>query len=166
MKRSCISYAAISVPACLSSPALGEAGVTSGRIVFGQVAAIDGPAGSLGREMRDGIVAAFEEANRSGGVKGRKLEPGFVSLEGYIAGRLTIAALEKEQGEPARRDFLATIFSNSFDLGGVKLSFGPANNQGSAEVFLTILQADGTFKSTASLGLKRSPSTLQKQRGG
>ncbi len=404
MERSYISLTTIVALACLCSPALAEPGVTSGEITFGQVAAFEGPAGSLGREMRDGIVAAFDEANRSGGVKGRKLtliseddgyepaksieatkklvsegkifaligsvgtptsaaaepiaheagvpfiapftgaeflrepfnpnvvnvrasyfqetetmverltkdrgasriailyqddafgragleglqralgkrgmklvaegtferntvavksallriqraepeavisigpykpcaefirlarklkldalfvnvsfaggnalaselgaagagvivtqvvplpadrtlpvvaryqaalkardpaaEPGFVSLEGYVAGRLTIAALEKEQGEPARRDFLDTIFSNSFDFGGVKLSFGPANNQGSAEVFLTILQAGGTFKSASSLGLKRSPttlrepSTLPKQRGG
>jgi len=94
-------------------------------------------------------------------------KPGFVSLEGYLAGRLTVAALEKEQGEPARRKLLDTIFSNSFDLGGVKLSFGPANNQGSAEVFLTILQPDGTFKSVARLGLKSgSSSILRKQTGG
>jgi branched-chain amino acid transport system substrate-binding protein len=72
--------------------------------------------------------------------------PGFVSLEGYLAGRLAIAALEKEQNEPARDDFLKTIFSNSFDLGGVKLSFSPWSNQGSSAVFLTILQPDGTFK--------------------
>ncbi|MGO8750676.1 MAG: ABC transporter substrate-binding protein, partial [Thermoguttaceae bacterium] len=47
--------------------------MASNEIVFGQVAAFKGPAGSLGREMREGIVSAFEEVNRSGGVKGRKL---------------------------------------------------------------------------------------------
>jgi len=72
-----------------------------------------------------------------------------------------------ERDDPTRRDFLHTIFSNSFDLGGVKLSFGPSNNQGTAEVFLTILQKDGTFKPATSLGLESSSSsTLPKKRGG
>jgi len=31
-------------------------------------------------------------------------------------------------------------------MGGVTLSYGPAKNQGSDQVFFTILQADGTFK--------------------
>ncbi len=83
-------------------------------------------------------------------------KPGFVSLEGYLAGRLAIAALEKEQGEPSRQGFLSTIFSHSFDFGGVKLSFGPASNQGSAEVFLTILQPDGSFKPAAALAPQSS----------
>jgi branched-chain amino acid transport system substrate-binding protein len=73
--------------------------------------------------------------------------PGFVSFEGYLAGRLAIAALQKEQNEPARADLLKTIFSNSFDLGGVKFSFSASNNQGTSTVFFTILQPDGTFKS-------------------
>ncbi len=78
-------------------------------------------------------------------------KPGFVTLEGYLAGRLAIAALERAHGEPARRDFLETIFSNSFDLGGIKLNFGPANNQGSTDVFLTVLQPDGSFKQITNL---------------
>jgi branched-chain amino acid transport system substrate-binding protein len=42
--------------------------------VFGQSAALKGPAGALGLGMREGILAAFHEANASGGVHGRKLE--------------------------------------------------------------------------------------------
>lgn len=49
-------------------------GVTSERILFGQSAALGGPAAVLGTEMRTGIVAAFEEANRAGGIGGRRLE--------------------------------------------------------------------------------------------
>src|SRR5207344_3535934 len=41
-------------------------------ILFGQVAALNGPAQALGQGMR--ILAAFEEANRAGGINGRKLE--------------------------------------------------------------------------------------------
>jgi ABC-type branched-subunit amino acid transport system substrate-binding protein len=78
-------------------------------------------------------------------------KPGFVTLEGYLAGRLVIAALQKEEGEPRRQAFLDTIFSSSFDLGGFELTFSPENNQGSSKVFLTILQPDGAFKPTHDL---------------
>ncbi|MFY9642492.1 MAG: ABC transporter substrate-binding protein [Rhodomicrobium sp.] len=378
MRRAFFLSSIVSGLLCLSSPAISEPGVTSNAIAFGQVAALEGPAGSLGREMRDGIVAAFEEANRSGGVKGRKLalvseddgyeptksieattrmlsenkvfaligavgtptsaatqpiaagngvpfiapftgaqflrdpfkpnvvnirasyfqetetmverltkdkgvariailyqddafgraglagvqkaldkrgmklaaeasferntiaiksalltierakpeaiiligpykpcaefiklahklkvdalfvnisfvgsdalakelgadgagvivtqvvpfpqdtnlpvvaryqaalktidsnaKPGFVSLEGYLAGRLAIAALEQGQAEPSRQKFLKAIFANSFDFGGVVLNFGPENNQGANSVFLTILQSNGSYR--------------------
>ncbi len=78
-------------------------------------------------------------------------KPGFATLEGYLAGRLAIAALEMEAGEPRRKDFLNTIFANSFDLGGLNLSFGPQNNQGSSQVFLTILQSDGSIRPATDL---------------
>ena len=57
-------------------------GVSEERIVFGQSAAFSGPAEALGRGMRLGILAAFDERNRAGGVHGRRLE--LVSLDdGY-----------------------------------------------------------------------------------
>ena len=75
-------------------------------------------------------------------------EPGFVSLEGYIVGRLAIMALEKVDGEVTRKKLLQTITSTgSFDLGGITLTFGPDDNQGMDEVFLTVFQPDGSFKS-------------------
>ncbi len=73
-------------------------------------------------------------------------KPGFVSLEGYLAGCLAIAALQMEQVEPVRRHFLDTIFSYSFDLEGISYTFGPGNNQGSNEVFVTVLQPDGSYE--------------------
>src|SRR5271168_2132424 len=51
-----------------------EPGVFDDRIVFGQSAALGGPAAALGLGMREGILAAFYEANAAGGVNGRKLE--------------------------------------------------------------------------------------------
>lgn len=51
----------------------GGEGVFPDSIVFGQSAALEGPAGELGRNMNLGIRAAFEEANRDGGVHGRRL---------------------------------------------------------------------------------------------
>ncbi len=52
----------------------GTTGVFDDRVVFGQSAAFSGPAQELGINMNLGILAAFEEANRNGGVHGRKLE--------------------------------------------------------------------------------------------
>src|SRR5437762_12631149 len=51
-----------------------EAGVFDNRILFGQSAPLEGPAAALGLGMREGILAAFHEANTVGGVKGRRLE--------------------------------------------------------------------------------------------
>jgi branched-chain amino acid transport system substrate-binding protein len=74
-------------------------------------------------------------------------KPGFVSLEGYLVGRLVIEALKRVPGEPTREALLDGIFyMGTFDLGGIELTYGPANNQGMNQVFFTILQADGSFK--------------------
>ena len=51
----------------------GSDGVFPDSIVFGQSAALSGPARELGRNMNLGIRAAFEEANRAGGIHGRLL---------------------------------------------------------------------------------------------
>src|ERR1700751_1428213 len=51
-----------------------EPGVFYDRILFGQSAAFEGPAAALGLGMREGILAAFNEANTAGGVNGRRLD--------------------------------------------------------------------------------------------
>ena len=42
-------------------------------LLFGQSAALSGPASELGTGMRLGLMAAFDEVNRNGGVGGRPL---------------------------------------------------------------------------------------------
>lgn len=80
-------------------------------------------------------------------------EPGFVSLEGYMAGRVAVEALQAANGEITRKAFLAAIYrKGAFDLGGALLSYGPGDNQGMDKVFLTIIQADGSFKPVSKLG--------------
>lgn len=74
-------------------PASAEDGVFKDKILFGQVAALKGPAQALGQGMRDGILAAFEEANRTGGVSGRKLE--LKSLDDGYEPQRTIDATKK-----------------------------------------------------------------------
>ena len=74
-------------------------------------------------------------------------KPGFVSLEGYMVGRLMVEALGKIDGDVTRKALLDTVTkTGAFDLGGVKLVYGPDSNRGSSEVFLTVIQPDGTFR--------------------
>jgi branched-chain amino acid transport system substrate-binding protein len=73
-------------------------------------------------------------------------KPGFVSLEGYLVGQLVVEALKRVPGEPTRETFLDAIESAPFDLGGVTLSFSTTQNQGSNQVYFTVLQADGSFR--------------------
>jgi branched-chain amino acid transport system substrate-binding protein len=78
--------------------------------------------------------------------------PGFVSLEGYIVGRLMVAALEKTGRDVTRASMLDAIAkTGSFDFGGLKLVYGPANNRGSNQVFLTVIQPDGKLHPVARL---------------
>ncbi|MFZ5733834.1 MAG: ABC transporter substrate-binding protein [Pseudomonadota bacterium] len=79
-------------------------------------------------------------------------QPGFVSLEGYMVGRAIAAALEKIDGEPTRAKMIEAIQkAGTIDLGGVKLSYSPTSNRGSDQVFLTVIQADGSFKAVDKL---------------
>jgi ABC-type branched-subunit amino acid transport system substrate-binding protein len=52
---------------------MADEGVSRNEILFGQVAALSGPAAALGEGMRLGIGTAFAEANAEGGVHGRRL---------------------------------------------------------------------------------------------
>ena len=80
-------------------------------------------------------------------------DPGFVSLEGYMVGRLVAQALEQLDGSPTRVGLL-DVFSKGglFDLDGVELNYGPQDNQGMDQVFLTIIQSDGNFMAVSKLG--------------
>jgi branched-chain amino acid transport system substrate-binding protein len=74
-------------------------------------------------------------------------QPGFVSLEGYLVGRAIIAALEKVNGDPTRQGLMEAVRkTGAFDLGGFKLAYSDTSNRGSDQVFLTVIQADGSFK--------------------
>jgi branched-chain amino acid transport system substrate-binding protein len=81
-----------------------------------------------------------------------KVEPEFVSLEGYLAGRLVIAALALAGDQPTREHLLEIVRSTGkFDIGGLVLTFSPTRNEGLDQVFLTVLQPDGSFKAIEKL---------------
>ncbi len=66
---------------------------------------------------------------------------GFVSLEGYMVGKLFSMAASSVTGELTRDNLISTIESKStFDLGGVYLKFGPDDHQGMDDVFLTVIR--------------------------
>jgi branched-chain amino acid transport system substrate-binding protein len=89
------------------------------------------------------VVASYQNAIAAADASAK---PSFVSLEGYLVGRLVVEALKRVSGEPTREKLLDAVIGGPFDLGGIVLSYGPAKNQGSDQVFFTILQADGSFK--------------------
>jgi branched-chain amino acid transport system substrate-binding protein len=92
------------------------------------------------------VVADYQAAIKAADAKA---EPEFVSLEGYLVGRLVGAGLEKAGAAPTRQSFLKAIKeTGKFDLGGLTMTFGPQDNEGLDQVFMTTVQADGTFKAT------------------
>ncbi len=110
------------------------------------------------------IVAAYRTALEQIGTLHADFEhvdpdplPGFVSLEGYIAGRLAIAGLERCGRSVTRRCFLNAILgADTIDLDGFVLDFGDGtratdDNQGSDSVFVTQIGSDGAYESLDTL---------------
>ncbi len=79
--------------------------------------------------------------------------PGFVSLEGYLAGRLAVVGLEM-CGPNVRRDCFVSAIRNAtlIDIDGFLVSYGPGDNQGSDAVFLTAVGRDGKYRIVEELG--------------
>ncbi len=74
--------------------------------------------------------------------------PGFVSFEGYLAGRLAIAGLERCGPDVSRQRFLDSLLNGGdFDIDGFPLTYSgdSEDNQGSDTVFLTVIGPDGNY---------------------
>jgi ABC-type branched-subunit amino acid transport system substrate-binding protein len=71
----------------------------------------------------------------------------FISLEGYIAARVFVAALQQTGPNLTTERFVAALESISdLDLQiGPRISFGPNNHQGSHQVWATVLDASGAY---------------------
>ncbi len=90
------------------------------------------------------VVADYQAAIKAADPKA---QPEFVSLEGYLVGRLAIAALEKAGPEPTRAGLLRVIReTGEFDIGGLTMTFGANDNQGLDKVFMTVIEPDGSFR--------------------
>ncbi len=72
-----------------------------------------------------------------------ELEPTFVSLEGYIVGRILIEALSRHRGTPTREGVVRALENlGQFDLGlGVPLTLGPEDHQACDAVWPTVIRA-------------------------
>lgn len=79
--------------------------------------------------------------------------PGFVTLEGYLTGRLALAALDAAGADLTRQSYLEALGGlQTLDFGGVTMTFGPDDNQGMDSVFLTRITKDGGFEQVTSGG--------------
>ncbi len=90
------------------------------------------------------IVADYQAALQANDVNALF---GFVSLEGYMVGRVAIEALKNAGDDPSREDFLEA-FANigTLDLGGIEITLGENDNQGIDRIFMTRLLPDGFFE--------------------
>ncbi len=94
------------------------------------------------------VVASYLDAL---GAHFPRESPGFVSLEGYLAGRLAIVGLERCGRDLTRACFLDEILhGDPVDIDGFQLAFGTDDNQGSDAVFLTMLES-GRYVPTDSM---------------
>jgi branched-chain amino acid transport system substrate-binding protein len=93
------------------------------------------------------VVADYQAAIKPAGG-----QPDFVTLEGYLAGRLAIAALDKAGADVTREGLIKAIKeTGKFDIGGLPMTFSAERNEGLDKVFLTVIQADGSFKAIEKL---------------
>ena len=79
-------------------------------------------------------------------------KPGFVSFEGYLAGRLAVHAVAKCGAQVDRHCLVAALQTGgAIDLDGFVLNYGAGDNQGSDRVFLTAIGEGGEFAPVAAL---------------
>lgn len=66
---------------------------------------------------------------------------GYVSLEGYIVGKMLLRILAEVKEDLTRENFVASVRNKVFDLGGMTMDF-TTDNQGSDFVLVTYLQGE------------------------
>ncbi len=84
----------------------------------------------------DSSLLIVEEARKSLGG-----QLGYVSLEGFIVGKMFLTIARSIKGDFTRDNFLKAVRGQTFDLGGLKLDF-TTDNQGSDLVHLTHLDGE------------------------
>lgn len=75
-----------------------------------------------------------------------KAEPGFGTLEGYLAAKVMVEGLRRAGKKLDRESFIRAMESmEAYDAGGFKVSYGPENHSGSKFVDLTIISRGEKF---------------------
>lgn len=126
----------------VNSNALAEAlGDEGGGVMVSQVVPL--PTGNM-----PVIANSYREALREIDPEAR---PQFISFEGYLVGRLAIRGLEAAGRDLSRPKFLRAIRSmDNLEIGGFRLNYVD-DNQGSDQVFMTVLANDGSYRAVESL---------------
>ena len=95
------------------------------------------------------LIQAYKKAIE---VQGCADKIDFVSLEGYIAGRLVVDVLKNMHPKTLTREaFIDKLIElKDFDIDGLRLSFRKGDNQGSNTVFLTKIDKEGKIQPLAS----------------
>lgn len=75
-----------------------------------------------------------------------ELSAGYVSLEGYLAGKFAIQILESLGDNITRDAFIDKIYSTKdISVDGISMSFGLNDNQGMASIYMSKLTGDGAY---------------------
>jgi ABC-type branched-subunit amino acid transport system substrate-binding protein len=75
-----------------------------------------------------------------------KGEPGFGTLEGFIAAKVMVEGLRRAGRNLTRESFIRAMESlDAYDVGGFKVTYGPGVRSGSRFVDLTIISRDQKF---------------------
>ena len=89
----------------------------------------------------DTTIPVVAEYHKSMQAIGKQDQIDFVSLEGYLAGKLFHEIVKRVDGELTREAFLDAVSSaGDIDLGGVTLHFGQEDHQGMDDIYLTIFR--------------------------
>lgn len=89
----------------------------------------------------DGHVPVVAEYLADMKKAGKEADVGFISLEGYLVGRFFTTTAAQAGKELTRESLLDLVGkTTALDLGGMTLTFGPQDNQGSDSVFLTTIK--------------------------
>ena len=93
------------------------------------------------------IVRTYQQA-----MANAKAELSYVSMEGFIAGRVLVAAARLAPPNPTREQLVDALEgAGRVDLGGVSISFSPQKHQGSSVVWLTEVSG-GKARAAAEMG--------------
>ena len=75
-----------------------------------------------------------------------ELSIGYVSLEGYLAGRFAIQILESIGDDVTREKFIKQIYSaEEIKIDDISMAFGADDNQGMTSIYMSKLTGDGKF---------------------
>jgi branched-chain amino acid transport system substrate-binding protein len=92
----------------------------------------------------DATVPVVKEYRRA--IEEAKAEPGFGTLEGYIAAKVMTEGIRRAGRGLTRDSFIRAMESmGDYDAGGFKVSYSPENHNGSKFVDLTIISRDQRF---------------------